>query len=197
MTWGGSLSTPDIDAGTYAADRLGLGPELKGTRFYEPYDTFCWRAPLMIPDDELRALWDAMRHLRKGEVAELFDTYLVGKEQERHGVIEMLRAGVSLPYMILGGTDPRLETAVATAWGWRDIVTLWEALVPAETVDTVVQFTVKSRREIAPAADVAEAHRARVPLSYMMSCLEAGASASMVVRCWSDGVPLEFAREMG
>jgi hypothetical protein len=194
--WGGLLSTPDIDAETYAADRLGLGAELKGTRFYEPYDAFCWRAPLMIPDEGLRELWDAMRHLRKGEVKELFDTYLVGKEQERRGVIEMLRAGVSLPYMILGGTDPRLETAVATAWGWRDIVTLWEALVPVETVDTVVQFTVNNRCAIASAADIADAHRARVPLDYMMSCLEAGVSAETVVRCWRDGVPLEFAREM-
>lgn len=194
--WGGLLSTPDIDAETYAADRLGLGAELKGTRFYEPYDVFCWRAPLMIPDEGLRELWDAMRHLRKGEVEELFDTYLVGKEQERRGVIEMLRAGVSLPYMTLGGTDPRLETAVATAWGWRDIVTLWEAFVPVETVDTVVQFTVNNRCAIAPAADIADAHRARVPLDYMMSCLEAGVSAETVVRCWRDGVPLEFAREM-
>lgn len=191
---GGSLSTPDrdpldeIDHRVYIGDRLGLSSELRDS---EAYAAFCWHAPLMIPHSELRALWDAMALLPAADVKEMFQVYLLGKEQERLGAIGMLTAGVPVRFMVESGVDPRLEKTEGQLWGWRDVLVLWEAGVSYEALNKLVWFNV-GRKAVVPADGVAAMTRAQVPVPYMMELLSNGVEPEAVARSWNEGLPAEY-----
>lgn len=178
----------EIDRRIHLGDRLGLRDSLTQN---EAYSVFCWHAPLALSPAQLQELWDAVEELSPGDVKTLLDTYLVGEELERVGIIKMLRGGVPVDFMIRSRVDPRLESAKQHLWGWRDVITLWNAAVSYEALRELTEFNTRQRTAV-PAEGVAAMTRAQVSPIYMMEMLAQGVKPDVVARSWIEGIPAEY-----